>query len=93
MPCSDVYDYKDASAYLTEDQLKKIFMQFDVNHDNVLSRDEMKKAFDHIGARFPRYRAWRGINHADANGDGVVDLQGELDNLVKCAFEIGYKVK
>ncbi|XP_057999028.1 calmodulin-like protein 5 [Hevea brasiliensis] len=83
---------KNASVYLTEDQLRGIFMQFDVNHDNVLSRDEIKKAFDYIGAWFPGYRARDGIRHADANGDGVVDLN-ELDDLVNYACKIGYYIK
>ncbi|XP_057999027.1 uncharacterized protein LOC131177876 [Hevea brasiliensis] len=83
---------KNASVYLTEDQLREIFMQLDVNHDNVLSRDEIKKAFDYIGAWFPGYRARDGIRHADANGDGVVDLN-ELDDLVNHACKIGYYIK
>ncbi|KAJ9186722.1 hypothetical protein P3X46_002265 [Hevea brasiliensis] len=83
---------KTTSLSLTEDQLRKIFMQFDVDHDSVLSRDEIKKAFDSLGAWFPGYRANCGINYADANRDGVVDLS-ELDDLVSYAHKLGYSIK
>ncbi|KDP38358.1 hypothetical protein JCGZ_04283 [Jatropha curcas] len=74
---------------LTENELKRIFMQFDVNRDSVLSKEEIKKAFEYLGAFFPGFRANRGIRYADANGDGQVDLT-ELDDLVNYAVRLGY---
>ncbi|KDP38363.1 hypothetical protein JCGZ_04288 [Jatropha curcas] len=84
---------KGASKRLDEAQLRKIFIQFDANGDHVLSKEEIKKAFEHLGAVIPGYRANRGISHADANGDGQVNLTDELDDLVKYAVRVGYSVK
>ncbi|KAG8654751.1 hypothetical protein MANES_05G172801v8 [Manihot esculenta] len=80
------------SVNFTEEQLKKIFMQFDENRDNLLSKDEIKKAFNYLGAMIPEFRASRGIKKADTNGDGMVDLS-ELNDLISYAFKLGYSVK
>ncbi|OAY50922.1 hypothetical protein MANES_05G173000v8 [Manihot esculenta] len=80
------------SVNFTEEQLKKIFMEFDENRDNLLSKDEIKKAFNYLGAMIPEFRAIRGIKKADTNGDGMVDLS-ELNDLISYAFKLGYSVK
>ncbi|CAK7338709.1 unnamed protein product [Dovyalis caffra] len=54
--------------------LKEFFKKCDINHDNRLSRKELKKAFDELGALFPSYRAGRGLSNADANKDGQIDM-------------------
>ncbi|CAK7323735.1 unnamed protein product [Dovyalis caffra] len=76
---------------LTKEQLKKIFVRHDINHDNHLSRKELKQAFDELGAFFPNFRAARGLSHADANNDGQIDMD-ELDDLVNYAYKLGYTV-
>ncbi|KAK7857419.1 calmodulin-like protein 5 [Quercus suber] len=75
---------------LTEDQIKKIFKKYDVNNDNQLSKEELKKAFHYLGSIIPGIRANRGLHHADANKDGVVD-EGEMNELVKYAVGLGFK--
>ncbi|KAJ4849713.1 hypothetical protein Tsubulata_041641 [Turnera subulata] len=85
--------HKDAEApTLTKAQLEKIFMKFDTNGDNCLSRAEMKKAFDYIGSNFPGFRATQALRYADANGDGQIDMK-ELDDLINFAHKIGYNMK
>ena len=76
----------------TEDQLRQIFKKYDTNNDNLLSREELKKAFNYLGSIIPGIRANRGLHHADANKDGVVD-EGEMNELVKYAVGLGFKVK
>ncbi|KAJ9189910.1 hypothetical protein P3X46_001158 [Hevea brasiliensis] len=83
---------KDAPLVLTEEQLKKIFKQADVNNDNCLSWDEVRKVFDNLGSCIPGVRAHLGIWHADANGDGKVDLNTELDDLVNYARGLGFTI-
>ncbi|KDP38362.1 hypothetical protein JCGZ_04287 [Jatropha curcas] len=88
-----MYNYKGIPNYetsSTEDLLmRKVFLQFDVNGDRVLSKEEIMKAFEYLGALFPGYWAERGINCADTNGDGQVDLT-ELAELVKYARNHGF---
>ncbi|KAG8654752.1 hypothetical protein MANES_05G172901v8 [Manihot esculenta] len=83
---------KRASVTLSEHQLREIFMQFDEDHDNVLSKEEVRKAFTYLGSRIPEFRTLRGFNHADANGNGQIEFGDELDKLVKYAFKLGYTV-
>ena len=76
----------------TEDQLRQIFKKYDTNNDNLLSREELKKAFNYLGSIIPGIRANRGLHHADANKDGFVN-EREMDELVKYAVRAGFSVK
>ncbi|KAG6765530.1 hypothetical protein POTOM_029576 [Populus tomentosa] len=76
---------------LTDEQLRSIFMESDINKDGVLSKKELKQAFGRLGALIPAFRAYCVLHHADANHDGVVD-KDELDELIKYAYRLGYKV-
>ncbi|WCJ40386.1 hypothetical protein M5689_021306 [Euphorbia peplus] len=76
---------------LTAEQIRQVFMQFDLNGDKVLSRDEIRQAFNYLGAVFPRFRALRGMSRADSNKDGVIDMS-ELDDLVQYASSLGYNI-
>ena len=75
----------------TEDQLRQIFKKYDTNNDNLLSREELKKAFNYLGSIIPGIRANRGLHHADANKDGFVN-EREMDELVKYAVRAGFSV-
>ncbi|KAK3231419.1 hypothetical protein Dsin_003300 [Dipteronia sinensis] len=70
-------------------KLFEVFKRHDVDGDGRLSKAEIKKAFGELGAFIPLYRASRGLNHADGNGDGFVDMD-ELDDLVQYAENHGF---
>ncbi|KAK1549565.1 hypothetical protein Q3G72_034613 [Acer saccharum] len=72
-----------------EKQLHGIFRRFDTDHDGCLSQKELTNAFHSLGSRFPAYRAWRALHHADANKDGFVS-GNEFQQLVKYAVKYGF---
>lgn len=76
----------------TEGQLKALFKEHDVNGDGRLSKEEIKKAFQQLGSRFPGWRVRRSLHHADTNGDGSIGVD-ELDELVKYVGAFGYNIK
>ncbi|WCJ35408.1 Calmodulin [Euphorbia peplus] len=90
--CFPSVTHKITEIPIAEEQLKRIFMMFDKNNDKILCKEEIKKAFEFLGAKFPGFRAYRGIRNADVNGDGQVDLE-ELDHLAKYASTLGYFLK
>ncbi|KAK1433501.1 hypothetical protein QVD17_10412 [Tagetes erecta] len=73
---------------ISENQLKSIFREFDVNRDGKLSRKELKVGLKSIGIRFSGFRAWRAVRHVDANGDGMIGEE-EIDELIKYASKWG----
>lgn len=83
---------KSVSAKLTENQIKETFKKADVNRDGLLSKRELKNAFDSLGSKWPGFRAGRGLSLADANNDGYISEE-ELKETVKYALQIGYTVK
>ncbi|KAF3960840.1 hypothetical protein CMV_014478 [Castanea mollissima] len=85
-----VIDYK--TPPLPEDQLRKVFKKYDTNNDNLLSKEELKKAFEYLGSIIPGFRANRGLHHADANKDGYIN-EREMDELVKYAVRVGFGIR
>ncbi|KAK7852197.1 putative calcium-binding protein cml26 [Quercus suber] len=90
LPNLPIHD--DKTAPLPEDQLRKVFKKYDTNNDNLLSKEELKKAFQYLGSIIPGFRANRGLHHADANKDGYVN-EGEMDELVNYAVRVGFGIK
>ncbi|KAL0017368.1 hypothetical protein SO802_004437 [Lithocarpus litseifolius] len=82
----------DKTAPLPEDPLREVFKKYDTNNDNLLSKEELKKAFEYLGSIIPGFRANRGLHHADANRDGYVN-EGEMDELIKYAVRVGFGIK
>ncbi|KAG5230914.1 calcium-binding protein [Salix suchowensis] len=70
------------SSQLSEDQLIKIFRRFDTNEDGLLSKEEVKRAYNMLGKSFPGVRAWWALHVGDENGDGYIS-QKEFNKLVK----------
>ncbi|KAB1220362.1 putative calcium-binding protein CML10 [Morella rubra] len=75
----------------TQDVLLDIFKKHDVNGDGRLCKAELREAFKSLGSRAPNWRAGRGLYHADANRDGLID-EAEMEALSKYASEHGYTV-
>lgn len=82
---------KSLSVALNVEQLKYIFKHHDKNGDGRLDKAELKEAFKDLGGILPGWRAARGLQHADANGDGFI-TEDELTCLVKYAIQFGYSV-
>ncbi|KAH7567411.1 hypothetical protein ACOSP7_010713 [Xanthoceras sorbifolium] len=80
---------KTAPVPLTEDQLKGMFRRFDTNRDGQFTRQELKDAFHSLGSKFPSWRAFRALYHADANGDGFIS-EHEFTELLNYAIRLGY---
>ncbi|RXH72761.1 hypothetical protein DVH24_012445 [Malus domestica] len=76
----------------TKVQIMKIFKRFDKDGDAQLSKTELKAAFAELGAKWPAFRAWEGLRHADDNGDGLISIDKELDKVVDHAVNLGYTV-
>ncbi|KDP38359.1 hypothetical protein JCGZ_04284 [Jatropha curcas] len=85
MGCSE----KGSPCALNEEQLRKLFQQLDLNGDKYLSKEELKQAFNKVGAAFPGYRARRALKNVDTSGDGYVDMD-EFDNLIDYVLKKGY---
>lgn len=72
------------------EELTKIFKKHDKNGDGRLSRQELEAAFKDLGAFWPWYRTVRAFSHADADGDGYIDIKKELEAVVNYALECGF---
>ncbi|KAM7279744.1 hypothetical protein ACFE04_006878 [Oxalis oulophora] len=77
---------------LSKVELKGMFLRFDKNRDGKLSRQELRDAFNSLGAMIPAWRAYWALHKADQNGDGYIN-EDELDLLVQYAIGFGYSVK
>ncbi|KAJ0046153.1 hypothetical protein Pint_04814 [Pistacia integerrima] len=82
---------KSCRRSLDEDQLHGMFKRFDKDNNGILTRQELNEAFSKLGSKFPAWRTWRALRHADANGDGCIS-EKEINELVKYALKRGYKV-
>ncbi|RVW40582.1 hypothetical protein CK203_024695 [Vitis vinifera] len=76
----------------TKQQLHEFFKQHDKNGNNLLSKEELKKAFDDLQSRNPGFRAWRAMGKADADGDQHISQQ-EMEALLDYAVGIKYQIK
>ncbi|KAK9743446.1 hypothetical protein RND81_03G239900 [Saponaria officinalis] len=75
---------------MSEEELRRVFMEHDKNGDGHLDKDELKQAFRELGARVPAYRADRAIHYSDIDMDGTINIEEELDHLVAYARHYGY---
>jgi len=66
----------------SEEHLIKIFNRFDTSGDGLLSREEVKSAYNLLGKSFAGLRTWWTLFVGDENGDGYIN-QKEFIKLVK----------
>ncbi|KAI4336969.1 hypothetical protein L6164_015434 [Bauhinia variegata] len=64
------------------EKVRAILKEVDGDGDGRLTRDELKKAFDKLGAWFPAFRTKLALNAADKNGDGVISGDLETEELI-----------
>ena len=63
-----------------------LFKRCDVNKDGKLSWKEVKAGFGRLQSRFPLYRTHRAFQMADKDGDGYINVEDELEELVAYAL-------
>ncbi|XVE55911.1 hypothetical protein DITRI_Ditri03aG0195000 [Diplodiscus trichospermus] len=68
------------------DEIMSLFKRCDVNKDGKLSWAEVKTGFRRLQSRFPAFRTQRAFQMADQNGDGYIDVETELEQLVTYAL-------
>jgi calmodulin len=77
---------------MTVEKFKEWLRRFDVDHDGRISREELRCAMRTIRTRFAGYKSKRGIDCADADGDGYID-DDEVDGLIEYAQKsLGLKI-
>ena len=81
--------HKSCPRPFSKQELRKLFLDCDANNDGLLTKEEIKKAFNNLGAVIPGYRAWEGLKRADANKDGSVSPD-ELEGLIDYADKLQY---
>ncbi|KAK6243971.1 hypothetical protein QUC31_010380 [Theobroma cacao] len=77
----------------TEEQLIDIFRRFDSNCDGRLSKQDLRNAFNSLGARLPSYPAFAALRRADEKGKGYVQTDSDWKQLVQYAYKCGYTVE
>uniref|UniRef100_A0A0D9XEI2 EF-hand domain-containing protein n=1 Tax=Leersia perrieri TaxID=77586 RepID=A0A0D9XEI2_9ORYZ len=63
-------------------EFKEWIRKFDTDRDGRISRDELRQAMRAVGVRFTGIKCRRGMNLADADGDGYID-DSEIDGLIE----------
>ena len=88
----EFFKHKSTSVPYTKQQLDEFFKHHDKNGDKLLSKGELKKAFDDLQSRNPGFRAWRAMGKADTDGDQHISQQ-EMEALLNYAVGIKYQIK
>lgn len=61
-----------------DNDIEEIFRVFDADHDNYISRDDLKKALSNIGNEPSNDDLDDMMREADKDGDGKISLEGML---------------
>lgn len=72
---------------MTVEEFKTWLRGFDANHDERISREELKEALASLRKWFAWWKARQGIKKADSNRDSQIDLHNmnEIEKLVNYA--------
>ncbi|KAJ7966632.1 putative Calcium-binding EF-hand family protein [Quillaja saponaria] len=68
--------------FVNEGRVREVLKKVDIDHDGNLNKKELQEAARQLGAFNGAWRAFRAINHADANNDGLISGE-EQEELVK----------
>lgn len=71
-----------------DEQLRKIFKQYDINNKGQLSREALEKVYQYLYLVITGF----GVDHANAKGDEFNKEEG-MNELMKHAERLGYTVK
>ncbi|KAL4297742.1 hypothetical protein GQ457_12G026400 [Hibiscus cannabinus] len=73
-----------------KESLKKVFISY--AERDVLNKEQLKNAFEHLDAALPYKQAEEALSVADTNNDDFICCNTtELDKLVDYAYNKGYR--
>ncbi|GLU04276.1 hypothetical protein SLE2022_214350 [Rubroshorea leprosula] len=76
---------------LSKDQLREIFKNHSADQSNVkLGREELKAAFEQLGAQLPSYQAACALKYLNSDKDQYI-TEDELGALVDYAYPYGFR--
>ena len=62
----------------TEEEMKAIFTQIDLNHDGYISKKELKIMMKNLGEKVRKKDIRKMIKEADLNHDGKISFSGKI---------------
>ncbi|GLT46984.1 hypothetical protein SLA2020_207070 [Shorea laevis] len=76
---------------LSKDQLTEIFKSHSIEKTNVkLGREQLKAAFEQLGAQLPTYQAACALKYLNTDKDQYI-TEDELGSLVDYAYAYGFR--
>ncbi|KAK8596809.1 hypothetical protein V6N13_001416 [Hibiscus sabdariffa] len=74
----------DGKRTMTMGEFKQWLKKFDDDKDGHISKEELRSVIYEIGGRFGRWKSWRGMQSADADGSGFIG-EKNMTNFVDFA--------
>ncbi|MQL95591.1 hypothetical protein Taro_028258 [Colocasia esculenta] len=85
---TDVYRPRPAARpapAITMEEFLNCLRYADANRDGLISQRELQHALRALGFGVPRWKAWRAMANSDDNGNGTIDNDAELKQLLEYA--------
>ncbi|XVE70054.1 hypothetical protein DITRI_Ditri10aG0040700 [Diplodiscus trichospermus] len=82
-----------ASSSNNREELKRVFEQYgrkDEQGNTRLDKEQLKNAFEYLGALMPGYKAASALKYIDTDNSGYIKGE-ELDALIEYAYGSGYR--